>query len=433
MGDFIYLFVIAASLIVGYVLSLFAASVYLGGDDVLGEVPHLAGIRREYLIKLARDPRALSQIATVFTSFSLILCTVMAVLFLRSIAARMQMASGWLIPAGLILLWLLHLVVVEYLPRRAARQADGVAVGRYLWLVTSIYVLFLPVISVYRRAIKGIPTEPELYEEQKEEIIERAIETLADQAGIGDSLVQEEEKKMIGQIFQLDQTVVREIMTPRIDIVGIDKNLSFRDTRALVQEDGHSRFPVFDGTIDRVIGILYVKDMFAKMPEPGERFDMVNYLRRAYFVPESMVIGELLREFKIRKLHMAIVVDEFGGVSGLVTLEDVLEEIVGEIQDEHDAEEADFLPLPDGWYLVDGAYLLEELQDQLGTDYEPGNYDTVSGLIFDLVGSVPRQGARVTWNDLEMVVEKVDGQRIKKIRVTRRADSPHTAGPTASS
>lgn len=423
MSELVYLFIIAGSLIVGYVLSLFAAAVYLGADDVLGAVPHLSGLRRAYVLKLARDPRALSQIATVFTSFSLILCTVMAVLFMRSIAGRIALSSGWLFPVGLILLWLLHLVVVEYLPRRVARSAGRVAVGRYLWLVTSIYVLFLPVIGAYRRAIKGIPAEPELYEEQKEEIIERAIETLADQAGIGETLVQEDEKKMIGQIFQLDQTVVREIMTPRIDIVGIDKNLSFRETRTLVQEDGHSRFPVFEGTIDRVIGVLYVKDIFAKMPEPGEQFDIVHYVRRAYFVPESMVIGELLREFKIRKLHMAIVVDEFGGVSGLVTLEDVLEEIVGEIQDEHDAEEADFLPLPDGWYLVDGTYLLEELQDQLGTDYEPGNYDTVSGLVLDLVGSIPRQGAKVSWNDLEMVVDRVDGQRIKKIRVTRRADS----------
>jgi len=218
--------------------------------------------------------------------------------------------------------------------------------------------------------------------------------------------------------------VVREIMVPRIDIIGINAAMPFREMQQLIKEDGHSRFPVYEGTIDRVIGILYVKDLFARMPAPGEPFVMAEYIRKPFFVPESKVIGELLREFKMKKLHIAIVVDEYGGVAGLVTLEDVLEEIVGEIQDEHDIEEADVVSLPDGQYLVDGAVLVEDLQKQLGTDYEQTSYDTVGGLIYDLVGSVPKQGAVVTWHDYELTIDKLEGQRIKRVRVARRQDAP---------
>ena len=130
---------------------------------------------------------------------------------------------------------------------------------------------------------------------------------------------------------------------------------------------------------------------------------------------------DLLREFKATKLHIAVVVDEYGGVSGLVTLEDILEEIVGEIQDEHDVEEAQFIPQSDGRYLVDAAMLVEELQEALDTDYEQGDYDTVGGLLYFLIGGVPTQGMTIVWHDLEFEIMRLDGQRIKKVRVWRKA------------
>ena len=225
---------------------------------------------------------------------------------------------------------------------------------------------------------------------------------------------------MIGQIFQLDQTVVREIMVPRIDIIGIERSMSFSDIRKLVLKDGHSRYPVYDDTIDRVTGMIYVKDLFSRMPEPGEKFVIGKYLRKPYFVPETKVIGELLGEFKAQRLHIAMVADEYGGVAGLVTLEDIIEEIFGEIQDEHDWEEADFTKLAEGEYRVSAGLLVEKLQDYLETDYKQGEYDTVGGLIYDMVGSVPKEGRKIRWHDIEFEVERVEGQRILHVKVRHR-------------
>jgi CBS domain containing-hemolysin-like protein len=290
-------------------------------------------------------------------------------------------------------------------------------------MVTTIYVLFLPALILYRNALKRQKPEDQPTEDEKEEIVERAIETLAEEAGIAETLVEEDEKKMIGQIFQLDQTVVREIMVPRIDMCGIDKTLSFREIQTLVKGDRYSRFPVFEDTIDHVLGILYVKDLFNDLPQPGEVFQIERYLRKPYFIPESKVIGDLLREFKQTKTHIAIVIDEYGGVSGMVTLEDILEEIVGEIQDEHDTDESPIVEMSDGRYMVDAGISLELLQESLGTDYETGDYDTVGGLLYHLAGTVPKQGTVITWHEVDFEVVRTDGQRIKKVRVAPRSST----------
>ena len=229
---------------------------------------------------------------------------------------------------------------------------------------------------------------------------------------------------MIGQIFLLDQTTVREIMVPRIDMVAIERSSSFTTIRELVKRDGHSRYPVYDGTIDKIIGLLYVKDMFNKMPQPGEVFTIEQYLRPTYLVPESKVIGELLKEFKSKKRHLAIVIDEYGGVAGLITLEDILEEIVGDIQDEHDIEEAELVTIGPREYRVSGSMLLEKLLSEIGLEYEHSEFDTVGGLIYDLFGSVPKGGARVRWNDLEFEVLRLHGQRIESVRVTVDLGAP---------
>ena len=187
--------------------------------------------------------------------------------------------------------------------------------------------------------------------------------------------------------------------------------------KTLIKKDGHSRYPVYEKTIDKILGLVYVKDLFNDPPEPGEKFNLAKYLRKPFIVPESKIIGELLKDFKQKRQHIAIVVDEYGGVSGLVTLEDIIEEIFGEIQDEHDSEEDDIVRLKNGLYKVNAALLIETLQDFLGTEFDQGNYDTVGGLIYDLVGSVPDEGQKVKWNDIEFEITKVEGQRILTVKV----------------
>jgi putative hemolysin len=205
--------------------------------------------------------------------------------------------------------------------------------------------------------------------------------------------------------------------------VGIEKSTRFAEIQDLIRRDGYSRYPVYEGTIDKIMGVLYVKDLFNNLPRPGEEFVITDYLRQPYFVPETKVIGELLREFRAREFHVAIVVDDYGGVAGLVTLEDILEEIVGEIRDEHDREEDDIRPQPDGTYIVDAALRLDRLQELLGTSFKQDENATVGGLLYDLVGSVPQVQREVDWNGVRLTALELDGQRIVSVMVDPRITS----------
>lgn len=400
-----------------YIVSLYSLAVYIDPDDIESLLSDVSKIKRDFLRRLANDPQGFIQIARVFKSFVLILSAVITFwlsskhLLSQDLSVHVQSAIA------LFVIWLFFLFFVEYLPRRKSRLAINEKMTRNLWLISIVYFSFYPFVSSLRTLLKKISIDTKVTEEEKEEIVERAIETLADQAGINETLVEVEEIEMIGQIFQLDQTVVREIMIPRIQITAIEKGMSFKDIKSMVLKDGHSRYPVYDETIDNMIGLIYVKDLFNNLPEPGEKFVINKLLRTPYFVPETKIIGKLLSEFKSKRLHIAMVVDEYGGVAGLVTLEDIIEEIFGEIRDEHDSEQDEFSSMTDGSYLVNGKLLVEDLQEKLNTNYEQGDYDTVGGLIYHLVGSVPKVSQVIKWHDIEFEVDRIEGQRIVSVKV----------------
>jgi CBS domain containing-hemolysin-like protein len=401
----------------GYIVSLYGLAVYVDPEELPRRTSELSARKHATMTRLVSDPRGLVQVATIYRYVVLVVITV-CTLSLVDAAAGPANARYWY-PVSLLVLWLVFIFLVEYLPRRTWRKQLGPGLIRYLWYISLLNLLLSPVVRAYRRALQRGDLDHPVTEEEKEEIVERAIETLAEQAGFGEAIVEEDEKQMIGHIFLLDQTLVKEIMSPRIDMVAINRSTSFTEIRNLVRRDGHSRYPVYEESIDKIIGILYVKDLFINMPRLGDEFVMNDLLRRPYFVPETKVIGELLSDFLARKLHLAIVVDDYGGVAGLVTLEDILEEIVGEIQDEHDSEDAEVQQLPDGGYLVEANVRLERIQKLFETDHEQDENATIGGLIYDLVGSVPREGSRLQWNDLRLEVQRVEGQRIRSVRVSR--------------
>lgn len=416
------LFLILAALLglgIGYTVSHYSLAVHIDPEEVENLFPNLSRRRQAFLARLTEDPGTFRQVATIFKALVLIIVSAIAC----RLAGQLAVATNWTWGAAaipsLFVAWLLYLLAVEYLPRRFARENSPDKLIRRLWLIRIVYALLLPLAVAYRRLIGGSRVGHELTEEEREDLVERAIDSLADDAGIGQSIVEDEEKEMIGQILLLDQTTVREIMVPRIDITAIEHSMTFGQIRELVSRDGHSRYPVYKGNIDQVAGLIYVKDLFNRMPEPGEKFDLDRFLRKPFLIPETKIIGELLREFQLRRQHLAIVVDEYGGVAGLVTLEDIMEEVFGEIRDEHDFEEEEILKLPDGRHRVSASLMVERLQDELDTDYESGDHDTVGGLIYDLVGSVPRQGQTVRWHGLEFEVERVSGQRIISVLVRR--------------
>jgi len=185
----------------------------------------------------------------------------------------------------------------------------------------------------------------------------------------------------------------------------------------LASKTGYSRFPLYREDADNILGIIYLKDVFAAMPFAQGAFDLEQLARKPYFVPESKMLDKLLEEFKLQRNHMAIVVDEFGGTAGLVTMEDLLELIVGDIQDEHDAEEAELVKLSDNVYMISANMSMDDLAEQLDLPLEEKEFETVGGYIYDLVGSLPNVGEKIEADGLRFIVEKIKGQRIEKVRL----------------
>jgi putative hemolysin len=249
-----------------------------------------------------------------------------------------------------------------------------------------------------------------------------------------ESELEEEEKRMIHGVEEMGETQVKEIMLPRPDMICAEENSSLEEFRKLVKRYGHSRIPIYKENIDHITGIVHVKDLYIHANDPERTSRLSQLARKAYFVPESKKVDELLMEFKRDKNHVAIVVDEYGGTAGLVTMEDILEEIVGEIQDEYDKELPPIQPLDDRTYRVDGKVSIKDLNETLGTDIEEKGFETVGGFIYDLIGGVPEQGRVIEYRSgdtsLKLVIEKLQGQRIKSIKISITATSP--AEPDAS-
>ncbi|MGD8628713.1 MAG: hemolysin family protein, partial [bacterium] len=228
----------------------------------------------------------------------------------------------------------------------------------------------------------------------------------------------EEEQEMINAIFEMRDTVVREVMVPRIDMVCAEVTTTVGEAIKVIAEGGHSRIPIYNKTIDDIRGILHARDLFEFVKEGGLDAGMGDVLRDAYFVPETKKVRDLLAELRSRKTHMAIVVDEFGGVVGLVTLEDVLEEIVGEIYDEYEEELELIHVVGDDEVRVDGKVRIDDLNETLRIELaDEEDYDTLAGYVYNLLGKVPSEGDAYDADGLSFVVEKVTGQRIERVLI----------------
>lgn len=227
-----------------------------------------------------------------------------------------------------------------------------------------------------------------------------------------------EERDMIRGVVELSQTTVKEVMVPRIDVVLLQKTADVVTLLEQIVECGHSRFPVYDGTIDNVVGILYAKDLlrFLLTKEP---VTIEALLRKPYFVPESMRLDSLLREMKRRRVHIAVSVDEYGGVSGIVCMEDIIEEIIGDIQDEFDNEREDVITLGEGSFLCDARANIEDLNEELSISLPTEDFDTLGGFVFDLFGKIPVRYEKVNYKDLVFIIQEMDGHKIRTIKVIK--------------
>jgi putative hemolysin len=231
--------------------------------------------------------------------------------------------------------------------------------------------------------------------------------------------IEAEQEQMIHGVFEFPETLAREIMTPRPDIVALDVETSMEDVVNLLIEEGHSRIPVYEENLDNIVGVLLVKDLLPYMAgTKGEAFVLRDLLREPYFVPDTKRISELLGELRTRNVHLAIVLDEFGGTEGLVTMEDLLEEIVGEIYDEYDVAEPDFTTTPEGHIIIDGGASIDEVNERFGMSLSSDDFDTIGGFIFGTLGRVPQPGDSVFVDGSgELRVEGTEERRVMAVRL----------------
>jgi CBS domain containing-hemolysin-like protein len=239
-----------------------------------------------------------------------------------------------------------------------------------------------------------------------------------------EGLINGDEGEMIRAIFSLGESVVREIMVPRIDMACVTVDATTDELLSTIINCGHSRIPVYEGTIDNIIGVLYAKDLLKYWGKDAAALDIRNILRPPFYIPETKNLEELLQEFRRRRVHIAIVIDEYGGTSGLITIEDLLEQIVGDIQDEYDTEEELLQPQSDGSILVDAMLPIEDFEEYFHVQVEREKFDTVGGLVFYLLGRIPAPGEEVACSGILLTVISAGERRIGKLRAVRQVEAP---------
>jgi putative hemolysin len=250
---------------------------------------------------------------------------------------------------------------------------------------------------------------------RKEEEIRSLVESETEEGSI-----EAEEREMIEGVFEFREMTVKEVMIPRIDMVTAEITTSTEELLELIKESRHSRLPIYEERIDNIKGVVYVKDLLLHL-DAAEPWVIADIMRTPYFVPENKTLGDLMAEFKHEKVHMAIVVGEYGGTSGIVTMEDILEEIVGEIQDEYDEEEPLYQWQEKGKILIADARLdIEDLNMMFNVELPQEGYETLGGFIYSHLGHVPELGETLEFNNLLMVIKNVEGQRITRVRIEKR-------------
>lgn len=285
---------------------------------------------------------------------------------------------------------------------------------KLLWLVE----------GVVERATAGPSDTPSKANEELQSEILAVVEE-----GEKEGVVDETEREMIESVITFRATTVLQVMTARPDIVGLPVDAGLEKFRGLMEESGHSRIPLYEGSLDHIVGILYARDLLKYIGEPIDKFDVRQVMRPPFFVPETKLLRDLLQDFRLQKVHIAIVLDEYGGTAGLVTIEDVLEELVGEISDEHEPiEEATFKRIDDNTAEVDARIHVDELNRLLGTHLpEDAGFDTVGGFISTHLGRIPEAGTEFVHDGAKFHVIAAEPQRVGRVRVTIMPQVPATA------
>jgi gliding motility-associated protein GldE len=344
-----------------------------------------------------------------------------------SVNLALQFASAWNVSKEVILLiqiiviTLLILFFGEIIPKLFANKYPvkfslAAAVPLY-WFNVLVY----PISKLLSDLLKFTVSRLGNYN-SRTAIGQSEIAELAD-LGIEKGTIEEEEHELIHGLVQYKSVVVREIMTPRVDISAVGVDTTFDELIATITESGHSRIPLYSNSLDEIIGIIYAKDVlqFLAKPELKKDFTLLKIARQPLFVPETKLISDLMGEFQNKNMHIGIVVDEYGGTSGLVSFEDILEEIVGDIRDELDKEETPVLVIDDKRFMALGKTSIDDLNELLGFDFSSANddYDTIGGFIFNYTGTIPAENFSFTIDKFKFTVKEVRNKRINKVLIEK--------------
>jgi putative hemolysin len=362
------------------------------------------------LVKIAEDPAPFLNVVLLLT----LLATIGGTTIATSFSVRKFGGAGEIVAT--FAMTLLLFVFAEVTPKTfAIQQTDRVALV-LAPLIVGLGGIVGPVATGLVRVAnavmpgRGLPQGPFITERELRQLAEMASE---------EEQIEEGEKELIHSIFEFGDTIVREVMVPRPDVTAIASDQSLRDVQALVLRHGYSRIPVFQDELDNVVGMVYAKDVLKALHQGKADLSLRDVARKAHFVPEQKKVADLLREMQKEKFHIALVTDEYGSVSGLVTLEDLLEELVGEIADEYDVEEPEMVQVAEGVFRVDGKLGIDQVNELLDAELPSEEWDSVGGLMLGLLGSIPAEGEEVSFQNLTFTAERVQGRRIAKVLITR--------------
>ncbi len=322
---------------------------------------------------------------------------------------------------SLVIVTSLHVVLGEQVPKVATlHNPEGFAIlaAQPMRAFTVIFKWFIDILDWATRQILSLVGLKMVGQHMVLYTVEEIKQILSDSEEGG--IIQTPEREMLDAIFDLGELLVRQVMIPRTEILAVEADASLPELINLVSQSTYTKLPVYEDNLDQILGILHVKDLLHVMQSPDcDTCTARALVRETMYVPETLPVNHLLRQFREQRQHLAIVLDEYGGTAGLVTLEDLLEEIVGEVSDPFDAAQPDIQTLPDGSTLVDGLTLIEEVNQHLGLNLQDPNYDTIAGYVLGILGHIPKVGDTVDGDGVRLRVEKMDGMRISNLSLTR--------------
>jgi putative hemolysin len=312
---------------------------------------------------------------------------------------------------------ILILIFGEITPKALAAQKServSLIVAKPISLLT---VVLSPVVFLFTQiSIIIIRIAGGKSDDKGPSITEEELKTMVN-VGEEEGVLEDHEKTMICNVFDFGNQLIKDVMIPRPDIVAINLNASYEEAISLIKAEQYSRYPVYSKRIDNIVGIINVKELVYR--DPKDPFDLKNFIKKPYFTFEYMNTSELFIGMKNHRTHMAIVLDEYGSTAGIITMEDLVEEIVGDISDEYDTHTKEIEKVGEGEYSVDGSMRIEQINELIGTNFQSEHYDSIGGFVIDLIGRLPKQGESVEHVNVEFLIESMDKNRIKKLRILK--------------